>query len=63
MENEKNFEENWPKYREKIKRQHPELTDEDLKYEPGGEKELILRLQVKLNKTKQDIRNWLHIMG
>ena len=63
MENSKSFEENWPQYRDRLKKEHPELTDEDLKYEPGDEEEVLKRLQAKLNKTKHEIRNWLRIMG
>jgi uncharacterized protein YjbJ (UPF0337 family) len=63
MKNSKSFEENWPQYRDKLKKEHPQLTDEDLKYEPGDEEEVLKRLQEKLNKTKHEIRNWLHIMG
>jgi hypothetical protein len=57
------FEARWPKYREQLRREYPFLTDEDLRYEPGREEELLLRLQARLNKTKREIRNWLHIMG
>jgi hypothetical protein len=46
-----------------VKEEHPHLNDEDLHYEPGREDELVLRLAEKLQKTKKEIRNWLHIMG
>jgi hypothetical protein len=54
---------NWEQRKEAIRKEHPELTDEDLRYEIGKEGELLERLQAKLKKTKEEIRNWLHIMG
>lgn len=63
MDNNKSFEERWPEHRERLKEEHPELSNEDLHYEPGQHEELILRLAEKLKKTKKEIRNWLHIMG
>lgn len=63
MESNKSFEANWPQTKAQLKKEHPELTDEDLHYDPGKEEELLLRLQTKLNKTKKEIRNWLHILG
>jgi len=53
----------WERSIEQIKKEHPHLTDEDLRFEPGKEEELLERLQQKLGKTKKEIRNWLHIMG
>ena len=63
MENPNSFEEKWPEYKQKLKEEHPHLSEEDLKYDPGKEEELIHRLHEKLNKTKHEIRNWLRIMG
>lgn len=57
------FQEKWPETKAKLKEEHPHLTEEDLRYELGKETELLERLQKKLNKTKKEIRNWLHIMG
>ena len=57
------FAEKWPALREQLLKDHPNLTAEDLYYEIGKEEELLIRLQEKLNKTKKEIRNWLHIMG
>lgn len=53
----------WERSKEQIKKEYPDLTDEDLRCEPGKEEELLERLQQKLKKTKKEIRNWLHIMG
>ena len=53
----------WPAIKKKIKEQHPQLDDKDLGYEPGNEEELLLRLQEKLGKNSNEIRNWLSLMG
>jgi hypothetical protein len=53
----------WPELKQKIKQEHPELSDEDLRYEIGKEGELLQRLQEKLKKNRQQIDNWLSIMG
>ncbi len=63
MDDPKKLQENWPRYREQLKKEFPELTDEDLKYDPEKMEELLQRLQEKLKKTKHDIRNWLSILG
>jgi len=59
----KELQEKWPSLKEKIKDEHPDIKDEDLKYEFGQESELLLRLQKKLGKTNEEIRNWLSIIG
>lgn len=53
----------WDEYKGRIKEAHAGLTDEDLEYEEGKEEELLGRLQQKLGKTKEEIKNWLRIMG
>lgn len=53
----------WPAVRERLKREHPDLTDDDLAYEVGREEELMERLQKKLNKNREEIRGWLSFMG
>ena len=55
--------EKWPIIKEKIKGQHPELEEDDLEYKFGQESELLLRLQKKLKKTNEQIRNWLSLFG
>lgn len=53
----------WEIKREKLQREFPNLTYEDLIYEVGKEEELLERLQKKLNKNKHEIRRWLSLMG
>ncbi len=62
MEN-KELQKKWPEIKNKIKEQHPELKDEDLEYHFGEESELLLRLQKKLGKTNEELKNWLSLMG
>ena len=62
MEN-KELQQKWPKIKTKIQQEHPDLKDEDLDYEFGKESELLLRLQEKLGKTNEEIRNWLSVLG
>lgn len=54
---------NWHKVKEAIKREHPDLTDDDLVYEIGKEAELLKRLQKKLKQNEHEIRKWLSLMG
>lgn len=53
----------WPEMKKKIQQQYPHLTDDDLRYEFGQESELLLRLQEKLKKNRQEIFNFLSMMG
>ncbi|HKH62034.1 MAG TPA: hypothetical protein VKA49_14435 [Flavitalea sp.] len=46
----------WEEVREKLKETNINLTDEDLDYQPGREDELLERLQQKINKPKEEIR-------
>lgn len=54
---------NWPIVKDAIKKEHPELNEQDLVYEIGKEKELLKRLQEKLKKDEHEIRKWLSLMG
>ncbi len=47
---------NWKQIKGKLKQQYAELTDDDLTYERGREDELIGRLQERLGKTKEEIK-------
>ncbi|MCD6062642.1 MAG: ral stress protein CsbD [Flavipsychrobacter sp.] len=53
----------WEQAKLKLKSQYPHLTDEDLMYQIGKEEELLQRLEDKTGKTRDEITNWLHIMG
>jgi hypothetical protein len=49
----------WDEVKERIKETHAELTDADLVYEPGREKELLERLSKKLNRDIEDVKAWI----
>ena len=46
----------WDEVKELMKESKVELTDEDLEYEPGREDELLTRLEVKLGRSKDQIK-------
>jgi uncharacterized protein YjbJ (UPF0337 family) len=45
----------WDKKKEKLKEKFPLITDEDLRYCEGKEKEMIEMLGHKLGKSKQEL--------
>jgi uncharacterized protein YjbJ (UPF0337 family) len=49
----------WNIVKGKIKQQYAELTDDDLVYEEGKDDELLGRLQTKLGKTKDEVREYI----
>ena len=53
----------WETKRKQLEQEYPNLTNEDLAYEIGKEKELLERLQKKMSKNKKEIWKWLSIMG
>ena len=46
---------NWNKKKEKLKQKYPIITDEDLKFNEGKEKEMIEILGYKLGKTREEL--------
>jgi len=48
---------NWNEMKGKLKKSYAELTDNDLLYEEGREDELYGRLQQRLGKTKEEVKN------
>lgn len=49
----------WVDVKELIKEINPQLTDEDLEYTDGNEEELLERLAVKMNRSKDHIKDWI----
>jgi hypothetical protein len=49
----------WDNKKEKLKQRFPIISDEDLSYREGKEKEMIEMLGYKLGKSKQEL---LHII-
>jgi uncharacterized protein YjbJ (UPF0337 family) len=50
---------NWNEVKGKAKKEYADLTDDDLLYEEGKDDELLGRLQQKLGKTKEQIKDWI----
>jgi len=49
----------WDEVKEMLKEINMELTDEDLIYERGKEKELLERVSRKLGKSVSDTKGWI----
>lgn len=54
--NDLTIEGNWNQVKGKLKQEYSDLTDDDLKFQEGKEDELYGRLQEKLGKTKDEIK-------
>ena len=54
--NELKFKGSWNETKGKLKQKYGELTDDDLAFTEGKEDELLGRLQTKLGKTKDELR-------
>lgn len=52
----------WNELAGKLKQQFGDLTDDDLLFKEGKEEELLGRLQNKLGKTKDEIRQMIKDM-
>jgi hypothetical protein len=47
----------WEQKKEKLKQRFPNITEEDLRFREGKEKEMIEMLGNKLGKSKQELLN------
>ncbi len=47
----------WNVQSKRLKENHSQLTDADLKFETGKEEDLLSRLQTKLNKKRDEVIN------
>jgi uncharacterized protein YjbJ (UPF0337 family) len=47
----------WKEVEGKLKQKYANLTDDDVLFKEGKEEELLGRLQKKLGKSKEEIRN------
>jgi len=54
-----NLEAPWEEVKDMLQEINMDLTDEDLCYERGKEKDLLERLSRKLNKTVPDVKGWI----
>ena len=53
------FKNGWNEIKGKLKQKYGQLTDNDLAFSEGKEDELLGRLQQKLGKTKEELRDEL----
>jgi uncharacterized protein YjbJ (UPF0337 family) len=53
------FKGSWNEVKGKLKQKYAQLTDDDLTFAEGQDEELLGRLQQRLGKTKEDLRNEL----
>jgi hypothetical protein len=59
MEYELKLEAPWTEVKGMLQEINMDLTDEDLLYERGHEKELLERLSRKLNKSVPEVKGWI----
>lgn len=52
----------WNEVKGKLKQKYADLTDDDLTFAEGKEDELLGRLQQRLGRTKDDIRDEIQKM-
>jgi uncharacterized protein YjbJ (UPF0337 family) len=52
----------WNEIKGKLKQQYGSLTDDDLTFAEGKEDEMLGRLQKKLGKSKEDLRQMIEKM-
>ncbi|TLD72232.1 CsbD family protein [Phragmitibacter flavus] len=50
---------NWNEVKGKLKQQYGQLTDDDLTFEEGKEDELLGRMQKRLGKSKEELREFI----
>jgi hypothetical protein len=48
---------NWEKQSKELKSKFSQLTDSDLIFEPGKENELLKKIEVRLNKNREEVIN------
>jgi uncharacterized protein YjbJ (UPF0337 family) len=54
-----NLKGNWNEVKGKLKQKYGQLTDDDLTFSEGKEDELIGRIQKRLGKDKDDVRQMI----
>jgi uncharacterized protein YjbJ (UPF0337 family) len=56
-QNNKSFDKsnNWDMQKIKLKQKFVQLTDADLNFEPGKKEEMLMKVQIKLGKTKEEL--------
>jgi len=49
----------WNDIKGKVKQEYGDLNDDDLVYEEGKDDELLGRIQKKIGKTKEEVKDWI----
>lgn len=47
----------WERQAKQLKKKFSQLTNADMKLEPGKDDELLTRIETRLNKTRQEVIN------
>jgi hypothetical protein len=45
----------WPRHSKRLRQRFPHLTDADLNFEYGKENDLLVRLEGRLNKSREEV--------
>lgn len=53
---------NWDEQKAKLRKKFLMLTDEDLVFKEGKKVEMLEKLQLKLGKTRDDLRNMIEAL-
>jgi len=51
-----NLKSNWNKQKSELKQKFAVLTDNDLMFKEGAKEEMFAKLQIRLGKTKEELR-------
>jgi len=54
-----NLKGSWNDVKGKVKQAYGDLSDDDLTYEEGQDDELLGKIQKKIGKTKQEVKDWI----
>ena len=54
---------NWNVIKGKLKQQYGQLTDDDLAFAEGKEEELLGRVQARIGKTREEVRDEIERFG
>ena len=50
----------WKEIKAKLKQRYPDLTDDDLTFSSGKEEALLARVQKRLGKSSEELRQIIH---
>ena len=50
---------NWKQIKGKMQQEYGQLTNDDLIYQKGQEDELLGRIQEKVGKSKEELKDWI----